>query len=110
MSRKVIVLVLAILGAIFGALKTEFGLALNVAGLFTFLGAAALYIQQEAKLDRERMAAQPGKWKDPKFWLAILTAIVAALPGAGVVLPLDPGIINAVLAVILGIIFKVKPT
>lgn len=110
MSRKVIVLVLAVLGAAAGVIQTEFGLALNVAGLFGFLAAAAIYIQQEAKLDRERMKAQAAKWKDPKFWLTILTAIVTALPTAGVNLPLSPEILTAVLAVIIGIVFKVKPT
>jgi len=110
MSRKLIIAILAVVGAIGTTIGTQFGLALNVSGLVAFLGAAALYIQQEAKADKLRMKAQAGKWTDPKFWLAILAAVFAALPEAGVVLPLDPGIINAILAVIIGVIFKVKPS
>jgi len=109
-SRKLITVILAVLGAIFGVIGTEFGLALNVGGLIAFLGAAAIYIQQEAKLDKARLAAQKSKWGDPKFLITMVSALVAALPGAGVTLPLDPTIINSVLAVLIGILFKVKPT
>lgn len=110
LSRKTLTAVLAVLGAVLGVIGTQFGLALNVAGLIAFLGAAVIYITGEAKADKLRMAAQKGKWKDPKFWIVMLTAIVTALPEAGVALPIDPGIINAVLAAIIGILFKVKPT
>jgi len=109
-SRKLIVAILAVVGAAGTVIGAEFGLALNVTGLVAFLGGAALYIQQEAKADKLRMAAQKAKWGDPKFLLTILSAVVAALPGAGVNLPLDPGVINAVLAVIVGILFKAKPS
>ena len=107
--RKAILAVLAVLGAVLGVVGTEFGLALNVGGLIAFLGAAVIYIQQEAKLDKERLFAQRNKWRDPKFWLAALGSGVVAL-GTVVNLPLDPTIINSILAVILGILFKAKPT
>lgn len=109
MSRKVILAALGVVGAILGVIQTEFGLALNVGGIIAFLGAAVIYIQQEAKLDKDRLAAQKDKWKDPKFWLAALGAGVVAL-GEVVTLPLDPAIINSILAIILGIIFKTQKT
>ena len=107
MSRKLILAILGVVGAILGVIQTEFGLALNVGGIIAFLGAAVIYIQQEAKLDKERLAAQKDKWADPKFWIAALGAGVVAL-GEVVALPLDPVIINTVLAVILALIFKAK--
>lgn len=106
-SRKIILAVLGVVGAILGVVQTEFGLSLNIGGIVAFLGAAVIYITGEAKLDKQRLSEQKDKWKDGKFWLAALTAGVVAL-GEVVTLPLDPTIINSILAVLLGIIFKVE--
>jgi hypothetical protein len=69
MSRKTI---LGIIGVI-GAALTDATSA--IAGLT----AVTLYILFEAKLDLKRIGEQAGKFKDPKFLLALASAILVAL-------------------------------
>jgi hypothetical protein len=52
------------------------------------------------------MAAQKDKWKDPKFIVSVIAAIVAALGTAGVNLPVSPEIIVTILTLIVGLLFK----
>jgi hypothetical protein len=109
MSRKTIVAVLGILTAIFTFLKAQFGLGMDVIAVLGGLSAVILYVLFEAKLDLKKFGAQAGKWKDPKFWLALVAVILAALnKELGLNLPGDA--IVAVLTVIMTILFKVKFT
>lgn len=105
MKRKTILIVLAVLGAIAFTIKEQFGLAINLAGLVTFLTVAAAYIRGEAARDVEALRQQSSKWTDPKFWVAMASAIVTALNDSlGLKIPID--IINMLLLAILGFLFK----
>jgi hypothetical protein len=106
MSRKSLLTVVAVLGAILGVIGSTFGLTLNGAAAATGLGAVLLYVFFEAKADKLRLVAQADRWKDPKFWLAAISAVIAALVQAGVTLPVSPEIIIAILTAIMGILFK----
>lgn len=106
MSRKTILTVVAILAAIGGVISSTFGLTLNGAAAATGLGVILLYVFNEAKADKVRLASQRDKWKDPKFWMAVVAATVSALGTAEVKLPIDPNIISAALAFVIGILFK----
>ena len=97
MSRKSIV---AILGVILIFLKEQFGLALDATA---FIG-VILYLLFEAKLDAKRIASQLGRFKDPKFYVALVTAVIPALNAEfGWNLPLD--VILIVLNLLLAILF-----
>ena len=107
MKRKTIMVVLAVLVAILTTLKSEFGLAINLAGLITFVTVAVAYIRGEAARDMAAVVQQSSKWTDPKFWTAIVSAVVTALNSSlGLNLPID--IINVILLAILGFLFKKK--
>jgi len=107
MKRKTIMVVLAVIVAILTTIKTEFGLAINLAGLITFVAVAAAYIKGEAARDFKAIQQQSSKWTDPKFWTVMVSAIATALNDAlGLSLPID--IINVILLAILGFLFKKK--
>jgi len=111
MSRKTLTIIIAVILAIAGVLRAEAGTE-GLATALAALGTLALYIFFEARADIERVKAQilqEGRYKDPKFWLAIASAILAALTQAGINLPVSPEIIIAVLAAILTALFKIKP-
>ena len=109
MSRKTLIAVLGVLTAIFTFLKVQFDLGMDVIAVLGGLSAVILYVLFEAKLDLKKFGAQAGKWKDPKFWLALVAIILAALnKELGLNLPGDA--IVAVLTVIMTILFKIKFT
>ena len=110
MSRKTIAVVVAVIGAILGAFGAAFGLTLDVSAVVAGLGAILVYVFFEAKADMARLAAQKSKFKDPKFWLTVVSAVVAALGSAGIALGISPEFIITILTAIVGILFKVKPT
>jgi len=107
MKRKTIMVALAVIAAILATIKSEFGLAINLAGLITFITVAAAYIKGEAARDIGAIKQQSSKWTDPKFWTAMVAAVVTALNSSlGLDLPID--VINVVLLAILGLLFKKK--
>lgn len=107
MSRKTLLAVLGILTAILAFFKEQFGLGMDVTAVLASLTAAVLYILFQAKLDLKKLGAQPGRWKDPKFWLAMAAVILAALnKELGLNLPAEA--IIAVLAVIMTVLFGAK--
>jgi hypothetical protein len=109
LSRKTLLAVIAALAAILTALQQTFGLMINPAAVMGGLTVFLLYVFWEGKADFKRMAGQAGKWKDPKFWLALVNGVVVALnESLGLALPTE--IISAVVAFIIGILFKVRPT
>jgi ABC-type uncharacterized transport system permease subunit len=104
MSRKTLTAILGIIGAILVFLKGIFGLDLDAAAISTGLGVILTYVLFEAKLDLKKIGAQADKWKDPKFWVTLISAILtAAAAGFGWNLPIET--INAVLGVVLGLLF-----
>jgi O-antigen/teichoic acid export membrane protein len=110
MSRKTILTVTAIVGAILGVLVSTLGLSINATALATGLAGILYWVFKESKADLKNLSDQSTKWRDPKFWLTVITAVVTALATSGVNLPVSPEIIIAVLTAIVGILFKVKAT
>jgi len=103
-SRKTLTAILGIIGAILVFLKGTFGLDLDAAAVTTGLGVILTYVLFEAKLDLAKIGAQRDKWKDPKFWVTLISAILtSAAAGFGWNLPIET--INAVLGVILAVLF-----
>lgn len=103
--RKWMMVILGVLGATGAVVSAEFGLTVQLGAVIAGLGAILVYVFGEAKADLARFDAQKDKFKDPKFWISILSAVVAALAQV-INLPLDPAIIIAVLTVIVGALFK----
>lgn len=107
MSRKTILAILGVVTAIGGFFAREFGLALTPA-VFLGLGAVILYVLFEGKADIHRFTSQVSKFKDPKFWLAFVSALLAALVEAGIVLPIAPEVIISILTVLMSVLFGVE--
>lgn len=107
MSRKTIMAILGVIGAILVFFQQQFGLAIDATAIVGGLTAIVLYILFEAKLDLARIGEQVhqvGRFKDPKFWLAFASVLLIALQNAfGWNLPIEA--IIAVLTVIMSILF-----
>ena len=105
MSRKTLLGILAVIGAVLTFFKDQFGLNIDPTAMIAGISAVLLYILFEAKLDILRIKLQSSKWKDKKFWLAFISALLTALESAfhwGI--PVE--IIVSALTVIMGILFK----
>jgi len=107
MSRKTIGYVITILTTILVVLQDSFGLTIDPAGAAAGIGAVLTYIFFEAKLDLKAIAAQPGKWKDPKFWITVISAVLAAVEQT-FQLGIPVAEVIAVLTMIVGVLFKVQ--
>ena len=104
MSRKTLMFVLGLLGALLAFLKSQFGLAIDSTAVIGGLTVISLYIFSEAKLDIQRVGQQAAKFKDPKFWVAFIVTILTALnENLGLNLPIEA--IQAVLGLILALLF-----
>ncbi len=79
MSRKTIGFIVAIAGSILALVQEHFGMSLDPVAIAAGVGAILTYIFFEAKLDLNALTKQPGKWKDPKFWLTVISAVLAAV-------------------------------
>lgn len=107
MSRKTLLSVIAVIGAVLTFLKGIFGLGIDPTAVTAGLGAILVYVLLEAKLDLKTMASQPGKWKDPKFWITLASTLLAAINTEfGLGIPVEA--IISVLTLIVGILFKVQ--
>ena len=106
-SRKTIGFVVAIIGAILVAFQEQFGLSFDPTQVAVGIGAVLTYIFFEAKLDLKALTSQPGKWKDPKFWVTILSVLLTAIEHT-FQLGIPVTEIVAVLTMIVGILFKVQ--
>lgn len=107
MSRKTITAAIGIIGAVLAFFSEQFGLSINPVAVMAGLASIVTYVLLEGKLDIKRVGSQLGKFKDPKFWLAFISAIiVAASETFGLALPVEA--IVAVLTVIMGVLFKVE--
>ena len=104
MSRKTIGFVVAIVGAVLLAFQEQFGLSFNPTAVAAGLGAILTYVFLEAKLDLQALAAQPQKWVDPKFWITIVSALLAAIE-ANWQLGIPVETINTVLTALVAILF-----
>lgn len=109
MSRKSIFVFLAILGAALGAVTTQLGLSVNGAVLATGLAGILYYVFKEAKADIAKIGAQVGRFKDPKFWLTVITAAITAAGAGEVIPPVLAESLIAFLTLIIGLLFKQDP-
>lgn len=109
MSRKTITAVLAVIGAVITFFAEEFGLSINPVAVVAGMTAVVLYVLFEAKLDLKKLEAQIGRFKDPKFWLAFLSAmLVAANEAFALNLPIEAivSVLTVIMATLFGVEFK----
>ena len=105
MSRKTIGFVVAIISSILVIFQEQFGLIIDPISVAAGVGAVLTYIFFEAKLDLNALKNQPGKWKDPKFWITVLSAILAAIETTfNLGIPIEA--IITILTMIVGLMFK----
>jgi len=109
MSRKTMLTVLAVMGAIFGFVNAQFSLGVDTVGLMATISAILLWVGFEARLDMKRILGlikeQSNKFTDPKFWIALVTAFIMFVNEMfDLSLPVEA--IVAVLAIIMGFLFK----
>jgi len=105
MSRKTLMFVLGLLGAFLTFLQSQFGLAIDTTAVIGGLTIVGLYIFAEAKLDIQRVGQQVAKFKDPKFWLAFVIAILTYLnTSLGWDLPIE--VIQTFLGLVLAWLFR----
>jgi len=106
MKRKTLMTVLAIVGAVVAILADLFGWAIGSKVILYTVVALLLYSTLEGRLDIQRVKLQSDKLKDPKFWLAFLTALVPIMDKIfDLGLPVKE--IIALLALIMGAFFGV---
>jgi len=104
MSRKTLLTVLAVIEAILLFFKEQFGLQIEATAIVAGIGAVLVYVFFEARLDIERFRAQAGRFKDPKFWLAFIAALLAILNEQfGFNLPVET--IIGFLTLVMGLLF-----
>lgn len=106
MSTKTTVFtILAVAGAALGVLANALGLALDPVKILAGVAGILVYVFGALKTDIAGLN-QPAVWGDPKVWIAMVTAALSALTAAGVVLPISPELIIAVLTAIMTVLFK----
>lgn len=106
-SRKTWGTIVAVLGAVLAIFKDQFGLAINPIEVLSGIGVLLVYIALEGKLDLARIKQQVKKFNDPKFYFALVTALLTALTQIfGWNLPLEE--INVILAALMSIIFGIE--
>jgi arginine exporter protein ArgO len=109
-SRKALLLIAGIVYAVLTFLKDQVGISLDPAAVVGTLAMIAIYLFGEARADMARVKQkifQEAKWKDPKFWMALVGVLIPVI-SEFITFPLPVEIINTVLAAILGLLFKVK--
>lgn len=106
-SRKTIGFIVTILTSILVVFQQAFGLTIDPISAAAGVGAVLTYIFFEAKLDLKAIAKQPGKWKDPKFWLTVLSAVLAAIETT-FQLGIPVAELVSGLTFLVGILFKVQ--
>ena len=108
--RKIIMLIIGLLGVVLAYFRDQFGLSgLQLEAVLIALVPIGVYIFGEAKSDMERikksLAEQSKKWVDPKFIVGLVAAIIVWVNQAfGLNLPIE--IIVTALTFILGLIFR----
>lgn len=102
---------MAIIGSILVIFQKQFGLSLDPTALAAGIGAVLTYIFFEGKLDLKALASQPGKWKDPKFWLTIISTALAGIEASfqlGIPVEAIIAVLTSLVAALFGVQFK-KP-
>ena len=109
MSRKTLMAILAVITVVLAFFKDQFGLAIDPTAVVGGIGAVVLYMLFEAKLDLKKLGAQADRWKDPKFYLALVAALYAVLQEQlGLKIPISPELVSSILAGIMSLLFAKK--
>jgi len=102
-SRKTFLAVIGLLTVIAAFFQQQFGLTIDSTAVIGGLGVIVLYLLLEAKLDFKRIVSQADRFKDPKFWIAFVTALIPAIEAFGVNLPAET--IVSALTILMSILF-----
>ena len=108
MSRKTMMSVLAVIGAVLAFFSEQFGLALDSTAIMAGVTATLVYVLFEAKADIKRVSmrisGQLGRFKDPKFIIALISTVLVAVAEAfGLDLPTEA--IVSVLTILMTFLF-----
>ena len=104
MSRKTLLSVLAVFGALAAFFGEQFGLVLDSTAILAAVTGILVYVFFEAKADLKRIGEQIGKFKDPKFLIALASTILVAISEAfGLDIPVEA--IVAVLTLVMSVLF-----
>ena len=107
MSRKSLFAIIGVIGAVLAYVAKEFGLSVDIGVVMAGFISVLVYIFGEFKLDLQRFHRQLGRFKDPKFILAVISVFLTALnENFGTGIPVEAVI--AVLTVIMGLLFKAE--
>ena len=105
MSRKTLLAILGVLGAVFAFIAKEFGLSIDTVAVTAAIASIIVYIYGEMKLDFERFRSQAHRFSDPKFIIALISVILGAInKNFGLAIPVEA--IIAILTVIMGVLFR----
>jgi len=83
MSRKTWALIAGVLGALLGVLNQWFELGINVQSFMAAFGLVTIWLFFEARADIaaavKKIGGQAHRFRDPKFWIAAVSAVLAVL-------------------------------
>lgn len=100
---------MAIIGSILVIFQKQFDLNLDPTAVAAGIGAVLTYIFFEGKLDLKALASQPGKWKDWKFWITILSTTLAGIEAnfqLGIPVEAIVSALTGLVAMLFGVQFK----
>lgn len=107
MKRKTITSGLAVLGAVLGVFSKEFGLSLDPQATLPAVSVLFIYATVEARMDLKRITFQSHKFKDPKFYMALVAGVLPVVDSVfSLGLPVDK--IIAGLGSVMGMLFGVS--
>ena len=110
-SRKTIGFIVAIISSILVIFQEQFSLSLDPTAVAAGVGAVLTYIFFESKLDLKALATQPGKWKDWKFWITVISTVLAGIETTfqlGIPVEAIIAVLTSLVAALFGVQFK-KP-
>ena len=108
MSRKTIMYVIGIITAIGTFIQQQMGLGISFAAVGASALAIVTYLQFQAKLDLKAIQ-QFGKFKDPKFYVGLIAAVLPTIGQIfGLELPVEQIslVLTTILTVLFGLVFK----
>ena len=107
MSRKTVMFIVAIIGAVLTWATGMFGLSISATAVVAAMTAVVVYIFGEMKNDIARIRKsieQAKKWRDPAFWTSLVAAFLPIL-NTYLKLHIPVETVVSVLTVILAFIF-----
>lgn len=107
MSRKTIMVIFGILEAVLLFMQQIFGLEIDVTVIIAAMSNIMLYVLFRAKHDLNKLRIQSGRFKDKKFWITFISAVLIPLMDQlGINIPfLSPEAIIGILTAIMTALF-----